>query len=61
MREKTNAISPKRMGRPPLNLDLVQVRLSPDVKARIDAKVGKYGRAAYIREAVEEKLAREAD
>jgi len=49
-----------RMGRPPLNLKPVPIRLSPEVLARIDAIAGNYGRPAFIREAVDEKLAREA-
>jgi len=49
---------PRQMGRPPLNLTRVPVRLSPEALAQIDALVGTYGRAAFIREAVEEALAR---
>jgi hypothetical protein len=48
------------MGRPPLNLKPVPVRFAPEVLARIDAIAGTYGRPAFIREAVAEKLAREA-
>jgi predicted DNA-binding protein len=47
------------MGRPPLNLTRVPVRLSPEALEKIDALVGTYGRAKFVREAVEEKLARE--
>ena len=47
---------PARMGRPPLNLTRVPVRLSPEALARIDKLVGTYGRAAFIRQAVEEAL-----
>lgn len=47
------------MGRPPLNLKPVPIRLSPEVLARIDAIAGNYGRPGFIREAVDEKLARE--
>lgn len=50
---------PARMGRPPLNLKPVPVRLSPEAIAKIDAAVGTYGRAKFIREAVDEKLARD--
>lgn len=48
-----------KMGRPPLNLTPVPVRLSPEVLARIEAIAGKYGRPKFIRAAVEEKLARD--
>lgn len=44
------------MGRPPLNLTRVPVRLSPEALARIDALVGTYGRAGFIRDAVEREL-----
>jgi len=46
------------MGRPPLNLKPVPIRLSPEVLARIDAIAGNYGRPAFIREAVERELER---
>jgi predicted transcriptional regulator len=46
------------MGRPPLNLKAVPIRLAPDVLARIDAIAGTYGRPAFIREAVERELQR---
>jgi predicted DNA-binding protein len=46
------------MGRPPLNLTRVPVRLSPEALERIDALVGMYGRAAFVREAVERELER---
>ena len=49
-----------KMGRPPLNLIRVPVRLSPDALAQIDKLVGTYGRAAFIREAVERELTRRA-
>lgn len=47
------------MGRPPLNHTRVHVSLSPEAIEQIDARVGTYGRAKFVREAVEEKLARE--
>jgi predicted transcriptional regulator len=37
----------------------VPVRLSPEVLARIEKIAGRYGRPKFIRQAVEEKLARE--
>lgn len=46
------------MGRPPLNLTRVPVRLSPEALKRIDALVGTYGRAQFVRDAVDEALAR---
>jgi len=49
------------MGRPPLNLTRVPVRVAPEALAEIDAKVGTYGRAKFIREAIEEKLERERE
>lgn len=44
------------MGRPPLHLTRVAVRLSPETIGRIDGLVGTYGRAQFIREAVEQAL-----
>lgn len=49
------------MGRPPLDMQIVPVRLPPETVKAVDAKVSKYGRAKFIREAVEEKLKREAE
>ena len=46
------------MGRPPLGNTRIPVRLSPEAIAKIDALVGTYGRAAFIREAVERELKR---
>jgi Arc/MetJ-type ribon-helix-helix transcriptional regulator len=47
------------MGRPPLGVKFTAIRLSPDVLAQIDAHAGKGKRSEFIREAVEEKLARD--
>ena len=47
------------MGRPPLNLRNFNVRLKQGTAERIDRLVGNYGRTAFVREAVEEKLDRE--
>lgn len=44
------------MGRPPLHLTPVPVRLSQETLDRIKAVAGTYGRPAFIREAVEAKL-----
>lgn len=51
--------TPRPMGRPPLNLTRVPVRIAPEALKEIDAKVGAYGRAKFIREAIAEKLERE--
>jgi len=46
------------MGRPPLNVKPVLVRLPEDMPDRIDAIVGKNKRAEFIREALERELER---
>ena len=46
------------MGRPALGNKATQVRLPESVMDRIDAIAGTYGRAKFIREAVEAELAR---
>lgn len=46
------------MGRPPLKVTPVLVRLQEDVPGRIDALVGKQKRAEFIREAVDRELKR---
>jgi Arc/MetJ-type ribon-helix-helix transcriptional regulator len=46
------------MGRPPLNMFRIEVRLPRQVLDRIDALVGTYGRAAFVREAVAAELKR---
>jgi hypothetical protein len=54
--------SPKRMGRPPLSKDsgtkLTGVRLTDELRARIEAVVGPNKMAVFIREAIENELAR---
>lgn len=48
------------MGRPPLKASVkFNVRLTDEQRQRIEAIVGNYGIAAFIREAVDEKLERE--
>ena len=47
------------MGRPPLGNKPTNVRLPEEMKARVVALVGTYGLAKFIRQAVEEKLARD--
>lgn len=44
------------MGRPPLNVKPILVRLPDDVPARIDKLVGPNKRAEFIRKAVETEL-----
>lgn len=46
------------MGRPPLFMKPVPVRLSQDALDRIEKIAGKYGRPKFVREAVAEKLER---
>lgn len=58
--EKPIPDSAGRMGRPPLHNKPTQVRLPEAVMAQIDAVAGRNQRAKFIREAVLEKLAREA-
>lgn len=48
--------SSRRMGRPPLKVKPVLVRLPEGVPERIDALVGKNKRAEFIREAVLQAL-----
>lgn len=50
--------TPRRMGRPPMNLKPTLVRLPLDVVERIDAIAGPNRRAEFIREAVEAELKR---
>jgi metal-responsive CopG/Arc/MetJ family transcriptional regulator len=47
------------MGRPPLNVKNTTVRLPLAVLERIDRLLGRNRRAQFIRQAVEEKLARD--
>ncbi|MCG5483640.1 MAG: hypothetical protein KK482_07950 [Sinorhizobium meliloti] len=48
----------RRMGRPPLKVKPILVRLPEGVPERIDALVGKNKRAEFIRQAVEAELKR---
>lgn len=52
------SVNSPRMGRPPLNVKPMLVRLPDGVAERIDAVAGKNRRAEFIREAVEAELAR---
>lgn len=58
MKRNLTPATPRPMGRPPLNMKIVPVRLPPEVVEKIDAQVGTYGRAGFIREAVEAELTR---
>lgn len=48
--------SSRRMGRPPLNVKPLLVRLPEGMAERIDALVGPKKRAEFIREALEKEL-----
>lgn len=50
--------TPPRMGRPPLNVKPTQVRLTTELRERIEALVGPKRMALFIREAVEAELDR---
>jgi metal-responsive CopG/Arc/MetJ family transcriptional regulator len=47
-----------KVGRPPLNVKPILVRLPNDVPERIDAIAGKNRRGEFIREAVQKELER---
>ncbi len=59
MTDLTPPINPPRMGRPPLKVKEVTVRLSERAPERIRKLVGTYGLSGYVREAVDEKLDRD--
>jgi predicted DNA-binding protein len=46
------------MGRPPMNVKPMLVRLPEGTAERIDAIAGKNNRAEFIREAIEREIAR---
>lgn len=50
--------TPRRMGRPPLNVKPTIVRLTEDMRRRIEALVGPNQMAAFIREAVAREVER---
>ena len=52
----SSPVTERRMGRPPLNVEETKVRLAAGSKQRIAALVGENRMAAFIREAVEDKL-----
>jgi metal-responsive CopG/Arc/MetJ family transcriptional regulator len=51
--------TPPRMGRKPLGMKLTTIRLAQATMDAIDAVVGAKRRSDFIRQAVNEKLARE--
>lgn len=55
------AANVKPMGKPPLPMTIrpTKVQLSEELIAAIDGLVGTYRRSRFIREAIEEKIARE--
>lgn len=57
---KAIADSPSKMGRPPLGVKAMLVRLPDGVAEQIDAIAGPNRRAQFIREAVEAELKRRA-
>lgn len=52
----TISVNKSRMGRPPLNVKPMVVRLPEGVPERIDAVAGENKRAEFIRKAVETEL-----
>lgn len=46
------------MGRPPLNMKVITVRLPEETLKQIDELVGQHRRPAFIRDAVERELER---
>ncbi|MBB6306280.1 hypothetical protein [Xanthobacter tagetidis] len=62
MTDKAVADKPRRMGRPPLKQNIktkaTMVRLTEDVRLRIETLVGERRMAAFIREAIEAELKR---
>jgi hypothetical protein len=47
-----------RMGRPPLGIRSTHVRLSAELRSRIEAMVGKHRMGQFLREAAEAELLR---
>lgn len=44
------------MGRPPLNMKVINVRLPPETLEKIDSLVGTHRRPGFVRDAVEAAL-----
>lgn len=58
LQEAPDAGTPRRMGRPALGVRATKIRLSDDVRKRIEALVGDRGMAEFVRQAVEAHLER---
>ncbi len=58
MTDFQTSVSGGRMGRPPLNVIMMSIRLSAVARARIETLVGKNHVAAFVRQAVENELQR---
>lgn len=58
MTEFPITVTRTRMGRPPLNVKPTMVRLTDEVRQRIEALVGPNRMAVFIREAVDAELER---
>lgn len=52
--------TPARMGRPPMNVKPILVRLPEGTAEKIDEIAGKNRRAEFIREAIEREIKRRA-
>lgn len=58
MTQNAIPVTAPRMGRPSLGVKATVVRLSDEVRERIERLVGKNQMASFIREAIEEELKR---
>lgn len=58
MTELPISATPARMGRPPMNVKPMLVRLPEGMPERIDAIAGRNNRAEFIREAIEREIVR---
>lgn len=58
LENKPVAVSPSRMGRPPLGVKPTTIRLPVEIIDRIEAVAGKHKLASFIREAVDHELER---
>lgn len=55
----SGTVTRRSMGRPPLNVKETKVRLTDDQRERIEALAGPNRMSVFIREAIDEKLARD--
>ena len=58
MTDFQTSFSGGRMGRPPLNVIMMSIRISAVARTRIEALVGKNRVAAFVRQAIENELQR---